>query len=815
MMLWFPIPKNSLRVDPVLRAHTTFRLLVAACLLLPWIAQAAGLGRLTVQSALGQPLRAEVAIVSLQPGEADGLNARIAPLDAFQAAGIQIAPVVLNIQVALERREGRPILRLSTTQPVNEPFLEILLELQWSRGRLVREYTFLLDPAEYKPPQPVAVAPPPSPVAKPAPPSAPVEAKPVATTPAAAATYQVRRGDTLSKVARESKASGVSVNQMLVALYQANQAAFIRNNMYLVRAGQILKIPDRAAAAAIDPAEATRTVRSHSAGFDEYRQSLGASVAPRAERESPGKIAPKPPEPMEKDTKDQIKLSKVDATKSSAPTARAVAEDEKVSLGRALKESQSRVTDLEKQVVDLQKLVAMKNQQLAMLEQKAAAKPAAETPAAPAPKPAAEPAKAASEPPKPAAPAPGADAPKPAAEAPKPAPAPAPKPAPAKAKAVEPPPPSLVDEFLENPVALAALGAVIVLLAGYGAWQWRRKKATQSKGGGFATLVPERSPVSVAAAAAAAAAPQVNEPAAAPAAVAHAGGDEVDPIAEADVYLAYGRDAQAESILKDALANDPSHLAAHVKLLDIYAQRKDKSAFERTALKVKELTGGSGAEWTRAVGLGRAVDPGNGLYGAGTAAEEASGPPAAASPTLDFDLGGAPAGGAESGAAEPSVDFDIGSLTQGEEPGKTFKPGDTLVMDSKNLQAPPKLDFDIGSTTQETPAGKAPAAKDAPQEPAAMDFDLDFDIGAGKPGDSPSADAKPEFGSVNLDLGAPGAASSGIDPKWQEVATKLDLAKAYQEMGDKNGARELLNEVVRDGDSAQQEEANRMLAKLG
>lgn len=765
----------------MLRAVTSFRLALTACLLLPLLAHAAGLGRLTVQSALGQPLRAEVEVVSLQPGEADGLNARIASPEAFRMAGIEFQPVLLSIRVAIEQRSGRPVLRLTSTQPINEPFVELLLELQWGTGRLVREYTFLLDPVEYKPPQPVAAVPPPAAapaVAKPAPAAPPVAAKPAVSVPKAAGTYQVKRGDTLSKVARETRPANVSVNQMLVALYQANPNAFMRNNMYLMRSGHILNVPDQAVAAAVSPAEATRLVRSQGAEFDEYRRGLGAAVAaapakpaPKPERDAPGRIAPKPAaEPARREAKDQIKLSRADSSKPAAQVSRAATDDDKASLNRALKESQSRVADLEKQVTDLQKLIELKNQQLAVLEQKAA-KPAAEAPkpVPAAPKPAPEPAQPAAEAPKPAASTPQAEAPKPAPPAPKPK-AVAPPP---------PPPPSLMDEFTENPLALAGLGGVLALLIGYGVWAWRRKKASQSQEGGFS---------SIAAASVAAATAREPDPAVAAAIAAAephaaaASAEEVDPIAEAEVYLAYGRDAQAETILKDAVASNPDRLAAHAKLLDIYAQRRDAAEFEKAALKVKSLTGGVGPEWEKAMSLGRSVDPDNGLYG--------KGPAASAEPPAPV----------QAAAASPSVDFDIGATTQGDQAPAAFKPGDTVILSATDMQAASaNMDFDIGAITGETQAAppSPPPEAAAASKPAAassgLDFDLDFDLGEAKPA-------------------AP--AASTVDPKWQEVATKLDLAKAYVEMGDKDGARELVNEVLKDGDAAQLEEAKRLLAKL-
>src|SRR5688500_7867084 len=105
-------------------------------------AHAAGLGKIAILSKLGQPLLAEIEIVQLQPGEEEGLAARLPSGDAFVAAGIEISPVLNSVRFNIQRRNNRPVLRVTSTQPVNEPFLELLVELQWTGGRLVREYTF-------------------------------------------------------------------------------------------------------------------------------------------------------------------------------------------------------------------------------------------------------------------------------------------------------------------------------------------------------------------------------------------------------------------------------------------------------------------------------------------------------------------------------------------------------------------------------------------------------------------------------------------------------------------------------------------------
>jgi pilus assembly protein FimV len=354
------------------------------------------------------------------------------------------------------------------------------------------------------------------------------------------------------------------------------------------------------------------------------------------------------------------------------------------------------------------------------------------------------------------------------------------------------PEPSLLDEFLENPVALGGLALVVLLLLVYALVSYRKKKSAQAR---FQDSVMD------AAAAGAAAGPTLNEPtlrattpvlgqtvaSAPPPGMA---AEEVDPIAEADVYMAYGRDAQAEEILKEALQKDSRRVAVHAKLLEIYAKRKDMRAFEQTALKVKNLTHGSGPDWDKAAALGKSIDPSNGLYagaagaaaGAYVAQAAAEAPPA---PALDFDVGAA-----TQPVSLPDLALDVP------------KPEDTGI------------DFDVSSAPVKADTGLDFNLDDKPA-PAAPDLTLDLNLDAGSPNKA-EAGAAPDLSTISLDLGAPepSAPPAGSDPKWQEIATKLDLAKAYEEMGDKDGARELLGEVMKDGDSAQKGQAQQLLEKL-
>jgi len=832
------------------------RLAAAILLLTPLLAHAAGLGRLTVQSQLGQPLSAQIELVNLQPGEEDTIAARIASADAFNQAGIEINPVLLDVRFSVERKSGRPTaLRMVTSQPVNEPFLEVLVEVQSATGKLVREYSFLLDPPEYRAPKPAAAAPAAPVVSAPAAPAAvpQVESRPIApaaaparAAPAAAGKHEVQKGDTLAKIAMRNAQPGVTLNQMLIALFRANQDAFINNNINLLRAGRILTVPAADAAAGIDEAEANRIVRSQAGEFAEYRSKLAAeaarapaTAATPGSQTATGKIAAKPEAAPPAEQKDQLKLSKADPKKPSAVASKAARGDDAVARERALKEAQSRVDELEKNVGDLQKLLELKNQQLAQLEKQAGiakpapAKPEPATPApkeapqpAPAPKP--EPAKVeppAPEPAKPAAATPATEPPK--AEAPKPEPKPAaeapkPKPKPKPAPPPPPPPPSIIDQFLENPLALGGLGGVLALLVGYGIFAWRRKKSAQSKfqdsvlGGSSAGSAS----VLNAGAASEADAGLASDVSVSDASVGQGEPEEVDPIAEADVYMAYGRDAQAEEILKEALAKDPGRVVVLGKLLEIYANRQDKKSFEASALKLKQVTDGEGAEWEKAAALGRSIDPGNGLYGdGGGQAPAALAAAPAAAPMLDFDIGGggeaAPqsdisldlGGGSDAPADTSSIDFDLGGDTQ----SVPVQPS----VDTTQAQADSGgLDFDLGGDT--APAAPVPAPEADTQASGGMDFDLNLDLGGGTAEAAPAAGGV-DLSGINLDLGGTegGAGAAEGSEKWQEVATKLDLAKAYEEMGDKDGARDLLNEVMKDGDAAQQAQAQQMLAALG
>jgi len=969
-----------------------------ASLILPSLAWAAGLGKLSVLSTLGQPLRAEIEIVSLQKGEGDTLGARLAPGEVFRQANIDLNPALMSVKFAVQRRpSGQYVMTLTSGQAINEPFIDVLVELNWANGRLVREYTFLLDPPEYagrlklkalQPAQlpstelsePLASAPSDEPLtsAEPIvlvplgePPEEPAAAEPIVaaqvtpaeTAPAQEAVgespspaqvevlpaevnpaepvpsqvdaapaglvqefgisdiYEVVRGDTLSKIAVRNRVEGVTFQQMLVALFRANQEAFVANNMNRLRAGKIISIPDKDAAAAVAPADARRIVSAQYADFNEYRRRLGIAVAStpgsQGGRQASGEIsAPKEekPAPSKEPPKDELRLSRADDAKRGAKAAGAAAADDLAAKDNALKEAQERIALLEKNLQDMQKLAQIKSQTGAQLQQQAEAAKAAsaakagepakvapaakaEAPKAPEPAKAApkateavkapEPAKAplaakapeatkALEPakaPEPAKAQEGAKAteaakapepaktPEPVAKAPEPAKTEVAKAAP-KPKAAPAPPTievSFVDELLDDPYKLGGTGVAVILLAGYAAYRWRRKRNSQ-----FENSIMSVVPSDADSVLGSAGGRNVDTSSSSlqsdfsQGGVAKADTEEIDPIAEADVYMAYGRDAQAEEILRDALAKDSSRQAIRVKLLEIYANRKDTRSFEAAANELRAATGGRGAEWEKVAGLGLSIDPSNALYGGklGNASphrfNETAQMPAfstntatqmpafststqpplepAAPLNIDFDIGAATSGGS---APLPDLDLGVGSAASAESAaGLDFDLGlggdrsaavGTAAGAASAIPSSEPLSIDFDLPVGEKPGQSATsfAAPGAPAAPAsdlgAIDFDLGTPSGGGEEGTefpTPAVD----LAAIDLDLGTPGSGngSGGApDARWQEVATKLDLAKAYEEMGDKDGARELLKEVVKEGDTAQQQQAQTMLQALG
>lgn len=846
--------------------------LLAVLLALSGGVQAAGLGKMSVRSALGQPLRAEIELLSVPAEELAMVEAKLASAEAFRQARIDRAEGLAGLHFSIDKRaDGQPVVRIVSATPVNDPFVDLLIELNWSSGRVLREYTVLLDPSPQqmaKAGEPEAASVAPVAAAEPAP-VAPTSSRKSVNNGGKAITGEkgsagrygpVKAGENLRRIAEKVAPPDVTVAMMMASLYQTNRQAFANDNMNLLKEGQLLKVPERdAIMLMVSPSQARQLIGQHAAAWHGLQGRVADQAARRmagaapAEGAGTGKIVVARPEdkaPAQTEQKDVLRLSKGEPAKGRQANVGSAQrlqnlEEELAAKNRALEEAQGRVGQLEATVRDLQRLVEQKGK-----EGEKETKPQAEAA-------------------KPAAPA---EALKPAVKAPVPAPAPEEK--------------GWFSALLDNPFYLGGLAAA----AGLGLLLWvmmlgrRRRKglsdfeqSIMSGGDQFKTSIFKTG---------AGAATQSGSATQSGVAtdfsrlgLGSIDTHEVDPIAEAEVYMAYGRDAQAEEILKEALAKDPSRHEIAMKLLEIYASRQDTASFETQASELYASLGDSTSPiWHKAAEMGRGLDPDNPLY---RLVDEPTQPPATA-PTAPQPSAEAEAEAeAEVPSAEPPeavsqeaepvdehvVEFDLpksdlpdtGAATTAEEafppsplqsidfdlskaPDTTAAFFNPVEPESETTQFPPLADIAVGDlSTAALPPLQPPEEPiaDIVVEPPPLpgEAELGTDDAWASPAEfspPPGAATVPELDLSGIDLSLletppshgdelvqEAAAAQTLDfpaptdtDLQEEVNTKLDLAKAYLEMGDKEGAREILDEILKEGDARQQEEAGKLLADL-
>lgn len=261
-------------------------LLAAVVVLAPSISSAIGLGKLTVLSRMGQPLMAEIDLVSAQKDEISTLSASLASLEAYRGSQLQYNAALTELSFQLAKRpDGQSYLKLSSRQGVSDPFVDLLVELKWASGSLLRQYSALIDPLDYVPtlaqvPAAAVVA-----VASPLPaatvttPVMLTVAQPQKAPPASADYGPIKRGETLSKIAVKLKPQGVSVEQMMVGIFRNNPQAFIKNNMNRIKADEMLNIPEMAQLIALSRSDAIMEVRLRLANPSRARQTVTANAA--------------------------------------------------------------------------------------------------------------------------------------------------------------------------------------------------------------------------------------------------------------------------------------------------------------------------------------------------------------------------------------------------------------------------------------------------------------------------------------------------------------------------------------------------------
>ncbi|WP_409315234.1 FimV/HubP family polar landmark protein [Pseudomonas putida] len=910
----------------MLRIRKLVLAMAAASALSSGMANALGLGELTLKSAQNQPLDAEIELLDVRDLKAAEVAPSLAPPEEFSKAGVAFPTYLEDLTFTpVINPNGKSVLRVTSSQPLPGPVVKFLVQVMWPQGRLLRDYSVLLDQAKAQGEQPAAGN----------------------VTPAitGASSYTTQRRDTLWQIAARNTQGG-SIQQTMIAIQALNPDAFIGNNINQLKVGQVLRLPDQQQIQSIAQGEANREVAEQYAAWREGRR-----LGPRARQLDATRRGAAEAAPSRIAQGDNLRLVSP-GKQAGAGQAKALndelamAQESLDTSRRDNEELKSRMADLQSQLDKLQRLIELKNNQLARLEGQgaAASAAAADTPEQPVVNPA------------------------PAAADTAPQPVPDTQPAPASQ------PKGALDSVLGNPWLLGVIAGSSILVLALLLWLLARKRKAQQEaekhlrmaraleeeqGAGFdsdtesfdgvearepgVTLSPA---VVAASAAAAVAAEKVAEP------VAEAAPEpepQADPhaalLAQVDQCLAEGRLNRATELLEPAVAAAPERDDLRLKLMDVYARQGDQSAFaeQERQLPASEQNvaevAGLKERYPAMLGLAAA-----GLGAAALAAEmdeqyvqellhdepeapvvadvvpdELSGfepqeqaePEVVAQaapdaeldafdevPTLDatdlaeqdldsaFDLslgedladqdplaasvldepmaqGDVPD---ELVIAEPVLDEPVQEEAQPEE--QPFAVDAELQADADAdfeamlAQAEPQPAVDLSDFDLDVSEPVAPAAPEAlEQDPldvtaelAAFDsepefdpvseFDLpsDFDLSLSLEDDSPAAKSfASELNDVNAELDklSQSLETPSLEPHFtsedavaqpepeplddldfdffsgsDEVATKLDLARAYIDMGDSQGARDILDEVVKDGDDSQRQEAEDMLSRL-
>jgi pilus assembly protein FimV len=704
---------------------------LAALLLVPGISHALGLGDVHLNSPLNAPLDAEVELVNATPEDLATLDAKLASKETFARYGLDWPPFMASITVTRDRSaNGAQVLRIKSTDTVTEPFLTLLIEATWARGRLVREYTVLLDPPVFAP-NSVAAAPVQAPAVSQGQAtgqiSRPVQQAPTAA-PAAPAgggdSYEVRRGDSLSAIARRLSAStGQRTDQLMVSIYHANGAAF-EGDMNRLRAGAVLRLPSAEEVAAVSPTEAR----------DEIRRSVGSYAAASGESAA-GRLRLVPPSGS---------ASAGSGTENSAEVA----------------QLENRVHELEGQLNESKRMLELRNTELADLQAKLAAsqqqqqapapaaQPQAEATPAPAETPAATPEQAEPETTEPEAAAPAAEpTPEPAA-----APEEAPASRPATPAAAAPPAEetSLLDYATKYWWALAGIVLLLLVLLVSKSRGKRKSAEFDDRLGRLAEQGGDRlaEPVDAlsdtgrmrAPPMAASSVPDdilVEEsgthralqetqdiPLTAPtvrtdetiSSETAVNLDQGDPLAEADFHMAYGLYDQAADLVRIAIQREPDRRDLKLKLLEVFFVWGNKEQFLATARELSDTRSrAEPGEWEKIVIMGRQIAPEDPMF------TEVGGGGAVG---VDLNLDGGNAGGVDfdpfdvssrldvtgGGTADP-VDLDLSSALR--DPDAT----------GEGLQLPDRESSN--QTTREMTVKMTPAGSEAPtvEQPALRPLD--------------------------------------------------------------------------------------------
>jgi pilus assembly protein FimV len=837
--------------------------IAAASALSSGMAQALQLGEMTLKSKLNQPLSVEIELLDVGGLTASEITPSLASSQAFVDAGVDRQAFLNDLTFTpVINPAGRSVVRVTSSKPLPDSYVRFLLQVQWPNGRLMRDYSVLLDPAKFDQSTPTNTA------------ATPRLSAPAVSVPAQ---HTTTAHDTLWDIAEKHR-NGASVQQTMLAIQALNPHAFVDGNINRLKTGRVLRLPDTVQSTALPQPKAIAEVTAQNAAWRQGRraatnQAAGKQQLDATKRTQAGNA------PASTNAKDSLSLVSAEAAKKGAKGKAgdgqalgdklAMAQEQLDTTRRDNEELKSRAADLQSQLDKLQKLIQLKNDQLARLQSEKGA-PAAQAAAV-------MPAQLAGEPPAPVvAPA------EPAATA-------APASEPIKPDAVPASSEDKFNELLTNPIVLGVIGGaaglVVLLLLLLWARHRNARRAEEKHvrmaralaeepeftsnidldlpPDSFAGLEVPAPNVTLAAAPTPTPAPVVAPAVApsvasvlAPLAVAVAPENANDALVQAQSHIDRGHLNQAADVLEQAIKYETKRSDLRLKLMEVYGLQNDKDGFitqERQLVangenhaQVEQLKSRFPAMAVLAAGVSAAVAAAalDAQYVKDLMEDKPASVPEAEAEAFDtdFDLSLDELEAASPAAVDNADQQTFEALLQQQ---TEAKPASEDLSDfDLDLQLEPpssQSDDDFLSGLEDQMKDVSPVEPPTLTPAALDDLDLpeDFDLSLADEPEAPAA--KPdgfasELDDVNAELDrlsqslesppiepsftAEDAALGGDEPEFDflsgtdEVATKLDLAQAYIDMGDADGARDILSEVLTEGDEAQRGEAKEMLGRL-
>ena len=837
-------------------------------LLIPALASALGLGKLQLNSALNEPFDARIRLLSPTAAELDSLEVGLADSAAFARVNMDRPAVLGRLRFTLDRAQrGADTIHITSADPIREPFLRFLIEINWSNGRLFREYTVLLDPPLYDPDKRSTEF---SPAATRAAPPRPAAPRPE---PRAAADNIASGGlnysdgdygpiiatDTLWDIASATRPSAsISVNQMMLALLRGNPDAFITQNINGLKSGWILRMPTESEINAVGGATdiLTEVLAQHAAWQAAREAAAGAGERPEPGLMTAALTADMPSLPASAPD-SELRLVSLNNTAGANLQAGAaagggqdliLAQESIESLKQENLALMDQLTENENLIADLQRLLSLKDSEMAALqaqlgraEAMAAEAVAAEARAAPAP--------ASGQETMPSAATEGTDAGTLSAYF-----------------------GALKDILTANPLAtLVGAGLLVLILlllrfrkgratetdamsADLDAWGMRagrggaaaRARVSSADNSGQETDSPATD-TDLTDSGAGGRKGKTASPATKAVGVIVEEGREEDPSHEVNTYLAFEQFHQAEEIARDAIAAQPDNPEFHIKLLEVFYTSGNTGAYEEATRALHELTGGEGKHWETAIAMWSKMSPERALF-AGEQAKTDAHEVAADTDEKPRDVtditpvSGLPvdsASGKEAGqSVEEATAEKKGGIATAPEPDEARAADQISTAPEQTSEADVDIDIDLDLSELDT-ASKPLAATDG-----GANDDIDLDLSEFDNTPSHTTDATPHAESRPAELSAEDAAAPAGDtgagaaqpaadndeeietvripradqPREQsledEIATQLDLARAYIEIGDKQSARGILDEVMASGNAEQKQQAEALSGQI-